>query len=105
MRALAAGDRHHAQILEARHLRLRHLDLHLERDTRARVRPVVRRYEPARRRRGRKRSADLIDRDAELSGHLPVDVHLDGRIVERLAVLQVAERRDLREFGAHLRRE
>ena len=101
----AGGHRHDAQILERRHPRLRHLHLHLEGDAGPGIRPVVRRDKPAGRRRGGERPSDLIDRDAELSRHLTVDVDLNGRIVERLAELQVAQRSDLREFVPNLRRE
>ena len=41
----------------------------------------------------------------ELTGHLTVDVDLNRRVVERLAVLQIAKRRNARELVPHLRRE
>ena len=100
-----AAHRHDAQIVERGHPRLRDLDLHLERDAGARVGPVVRRDEPAGRGRGGKRSADLIDRDAELAGHLAVHIDLDRRVVERLAVLQIAERGNARELVPDLGRK
>ena len=78
------------------HARLRHFDLHLERDARPRVGPVVRRDEPARRGRRGERPPDLIDGDAELPGALAVDVDADRRIVERLLEWQVAQRRESR---------
>ena len=87
------------------HPRLRHLDLHLERDAGARIGPVVRRDEPARRGRRGERSPDLIDRDAELAGQLPIHVDLNRRVVERLLVLQIAQRGNARELVAHLRRQ
>ena len=59
-------------------------NLHLKSDTGSRVGPVVRRYEPARGRRGRERLTDLTHRDAKLAGQLTVDVHVDPRIVQRL---------------------
>ena len=105
MRATIPAHRHHAQLVERGHPRLWHLDLHLERDPCPRIGPVVRRDEPAGGRRGSKRSADLIDRDAELARHLTVHVDLDRRIVERLAVLQIAKRRNSRELVADLRGE
>ena len=91
MRRAVGRDRHAAQIVERRHARLWHFDLHLERDAGPRIGPVVRRDEPARRRGRRKRSADLIDRHAELAGELAIDVDVDGRIVERLPELQIAQ--------------
>ena len=105
MRRAVGADGHDAQVVERRHARLRHFDLHLERDARPRIGPVVRRDEPARRGRGGKRSPDLIDGDAQLPGTLPIDVDVDGRILERLLELQVPQRRDLRELVVHLRRE
>ena len=105
MRAAIAAHRHDAQIVERRHPRLRHLDLHLERDAGARIGPVVRRDEPAGRGRRGERPPDLIDGDAQLAGHLTVHVDLNRRIVERLAVLQIAQRRNPRELVPDLRRE
>ncbi len=92
--AAVRAHRHDTQIVEAGHPRLRHLDLHLERDAGARVGPVVRRDEPARRRRRGERSTDLVDGDTELPGHLAVHVHLNRRVVERLSELQIAQRRN-----------
>jgi hypothetical protein len=68
-------------------LRLRHLNLDLKGDAGLRVRPIVRRDEPARRSRRGKGPPDLIDRDAKLAGHLPVHVDLNRRVIEGLAVL------------------
>ena len=105
VRAAFGAHRNHAQILETGHPRLRHLDLHLERDAGARIGPVVRRDEPARRGRRGKRAPDLIDGDAELTRHLTVHVDLNRRIVERLAVLQIAKRGNPRELVPDLGRE
>ena len=99
-----ARDRHDAQIVEVVIRGCGTSHLHLERDAGPRIGPVVRRDEAARRGRGGERPADLIDGDAELAGELAIDVDLDRRIVERLLELQVAQRRNLRELVAQLRR-
>jgi len=102
MRAAIAAHRDHPQIVERGHARLWNLDLYLKRDAGPRVGPVVRRDEPAGRRRGGEGSPDLIDGDAELARHLTVHIDLDRRIVERLAVLQITKRGDVRELLPNL---
>src|SRR6188508_241279 len=95
----AAGrHRHHPQVLERRHSGLWDLHLHLERDAGSRVCPVVWRHEPARRGCGSEGSADLVHCEPELSCHSTIDVDLNGRVVERLPVLEIPQRRDRCEF-------
>lgn len=68
---------HHTQILERFHARLRHLDLNLERDARAGIRPVVGSHEPAGRSCRGKRLSHLVHGDTKLSGQLAVHVDLN----------------------------
>ena len=53
----------------------------------------------------RQTSADLIDGDAELACHLAIHVDLNGRVIERLTELQVAQRGIVANSLAHLRRK
>src|SRR6187431_1687323 len=94
MRAPIAAHRDHAQIVESGHSWLWHLDLHLERDARARIGPVIRRDEPAGRSCRSEGASHLIDRDPKLTGHLTVHVDLNRGVVERLAVLEIAKGRN-----------
>ena len=105
MRCAAGRYGHDAEIIEARHPRLRDLDLDLKRDTGARIGPEVRCDEPARRGRRGKRLTDLVHSDPELASELTIDVDVDGGVVERLLDLQIAERRNLRELVLDFARE
>ena len=93
--------RHHRQIgdvLDRRHLRLRNLDLNLEAVAASRIPPEVQIGVAARRCCGRQRPANVGSRDAELTGAIAIDLNLQGRIVERLRVLQVSQRGNLDEL-------
>ncbi len=105
LRRAFAGHWHDAQIIQGLHLRLWHLHLHLERDPRSRIGPVVGRDETARRGCRRERTSNFVDCDTELTRHLAIDVDLNRGIVEGLPVLQVAQRRDAGELVAELASE
>src|SRR5206468_8407741 len=85
-------------ILEGCHLRLRNLDLNLKPVAAARVPPEIEVRITAGRCRGRERPADIGGGDTELPGPVAVDLDLKRRIVERLRILQVAQRVDLHEL-------
>ena len=87
------ADRHDAQILERRHPRLRHLDLHLKRDAGPRVGPVVRRHEAAGRGGGGKRRPTWSTVTPSCPASWRSTLTWIAGVVERLAELQIAQRR------------
>ena len=90
-------------VLDRGYVRLRKLHLNLIRDPRSGIGPIVRRHEPARGSCRQERTAHPGGRYSQLSRALAVHVDVDAGIVERLVVLQVAQRRYLGDFGAKFR--
>ena len=92
---LACGrQRHELHVGRLGHLRRRDLHLHLVRVAADVVAPEVARGVAAGVGGGDQRLADVAGGHAAEAGPLAVEGHLDGRVVERLLDLHVAERRD-----------
>src|SRR5207244_11548322 len=83
-------------------LRLRELHLNLETVPAAGIPPEVQLGVSAGRGGGHERLADIGWRHAKLSGAAAVNLDLERWVIERLRVLQVAERIDLDELRADL---
>src|ERR1035437_887319 len=94
MRARRACDWDGFYVLGGSHLSLRYLYLHLVAHSRSWVSPVVGRNEAARPGSGDHCLSDLIGRCTKLAGHDPVDVDIHCRIMERLFVAEITQRRN-----------
>ena len=79
--------------------RTRYLDLYLISDTALGVGPIVRNHKTTRGRRGDQSSGNIDRHQSGQPRLLAIDINLQGRIVHRLAKLQIAQRRYL---GEHL---
>src|SRR5262249_61833578 len=81
---------------------LRNLDLDLEGVSTSWVAPEVEVGVPRRRSDRDQRLRDICHRQAELPRAITVDLDIDGWVVERLRILEVAQERQLRKLRPHL---
>ena len=84
---------------------MRDLNLNLEPVAAPGISPEIQIGVPARRGRRDERPRHIRRRDAKLSRAIAVDLDLERRIIERLRILQVAQRIDLEQLGSNLLRE
>ncbi len=97
---LLDGD--HAHFGLGVHLGGRHLQLHLIADAALGIGPVNRNDVTAGGGGGDHGVGRLGHGQAGQAGPFPIDLHLDARIIERLAELQIAQGRNLAHLGDHL---
>ena len=81
---------------------MRNLDLNLETVSAPWVAPEIQVGVAAGRSGRHQRFANIGHRDAELPCAIAVHLDLDGRIIQRLGVLQIAQRCHLRQLDAEL---
>src|SRR2546428_3667194 len=95
MRSRALRDGHVLDVLDRGHLSLMNLHLNLIRHPRSGIGPIVWSHKAAGRSGRQKRAAHARGRHSELAGSFTIHIDVDDRVIQRLVVLNVAERGNL----------